>query len=25
VVELVLEGGEQVPLDGAALPARRSR
>jgi hypothetical protein len=25
IVELVLEGGEQVPLDGIALPARRSR
>jgi hypothetical protein len=25
IVELVLEGGEQVPLDGIVLPARRSR
>jgi len=25
IVELVLEDGERVPLDGAALPGRRSR
>jgi len=25
IVELVLEDGERVPLDGIALPARRSR
>ena len=25
IVELVLEDGEQVPLDGIVLPARRSR
>jgi hypothetical protein len=25
IVELVLEGGKQIPLDGIALPARRSR
>ena len=25
IVELVLEDGERVPLDGTALPARRSR
>jgi hypothetical protein len=25
IVELVLEGGDRVPLDGLALPGRRSR